>query len=198
MANQPWWIENAKCRKCRYPLRDLPALRCPECGTSFSLDDPKTVRLASTWDRLVFGLAIHPSRYYEICCWGIVAICFAVSFYPNRYRPGDEEKIGAAITLCSAVWSIRLFVFVYAIFVIRMRFELNVCIRWRRWLASPMLIVLSLGLLIYKPLFFIGFEISKASLDKIVKTNRNSAGDQDGWAGIYPIVEVRELEDVAI
>lgn len=61
-----------------------------------------------------------------------------------------------------------------------------------------MLIVLSLGLLIYKPLFFIGFEISKASLDKIVKTNRNSAGDQDGWAGIYSIVEVRELEDVAI
>jgi hypothetical protein len=31
-----------RCRKCSYVLENLPEPRCPECGTSFDLDDPQS------------------------------------------------------------------------------------------------------------------------------------------------------------
>jgi hypothetical protein len=34
----PEWLD-LLCPRCRYPLRGLPGHRCPECGTSFNIDD---------------------------------------------------------------------------------------------------------------------------------------------------------------
>ncbi len=42
------------CRKCHYPLWDLPEPRCPECGTQYDPEDPGTFLLEqpSRFDQL--------------------------------------------------------------------------------------------------------------------------------------------------
>ena len=40
--DQPWLL-TARCKSCLYPLRDLSAPRCPECGRTFDPFDPHTM-----------------------------------------------------------------------------------------------------------------------------------------------------------
>ena len=41
---------NRTCRGCRYPLRDLPVHRCPECGLAFDPNDTTTFEYESPVD----------------------------------------------------------------------------------------------------------------------------------------------------
>src|SRR5256885_7553264 len=45
-----------RCRNCGYVLENLPANRCPECGTTFDFDDPETYTLKPPFVRWRFWL----------------------------------------------------------------------------------------------------------------------------------------------
>ena len=94
------------CRTCRYDLRGLDAVTCPECGAAFDPRDPETYfktrheRPASFWFALVCLLGCAgPFIELGLIHLALVAARVSLGRWPQRFGmddPKDLTGIGAA------------------------------------------------------------------------------------------------------
>jgi hypothetical protein len=68
--------DRALCLGCNYPLRGLPATRCPECGREFDPEDPWTIWIGRAAPQLIRRLTQPMARWLRrlvtMSCLGIL------------------------------------------------------------------------------------------------------------------------------
>lgn len=188
--------EEGFCAKCRYPLRGLPEPRCPECGSPFDPANPETFLTGR--QRWLLGpssrrlLAPPTWRLHTACVLSSILVLYGYSV-PGLILP--VAHIGFfCYVIVLAVWFGRLLLSVGIEIAYRPPFR---CprISWR-WLAAPLLVFVTALLCVSRVLTFVGFAVSKSSLDALASKSITTPAGQpltDWWVGVYPVREIRRI-----
>ncbi len=183
----------ARCLGCGYALRGLIEPRCPECGRAFDPNDPTTYSSETRLDgwRL---LRTPPGPFSH---YGALAV--AVVLIINAAWPGDTICIVFPAALAGlalgAIWLSRA-LFCLATALMGRRDWSSRPDRWQTWLALPVIVALTAGMLWARVPFHLTFLMSRPAMDRwAVSAMQAPVGARlpDTWAGLYPACEVERF-----
>ncbi len=92
------------CRECEYPLEKLREARCPECGTEFDPDDPKTVHL--TRSRLMKFLTAKTSVWIFLPTLMVGCVLMWAIVTPGQRELAGMLMVVEMVALMGTLWVI--------------------------------------------------------------------------------------------
>jgi len=205
------------CWECGYSLRGLETPRCPECGRPFDPADEATMNMGWEVRRVTQWLMKPPSwpTYLLTASAALMSVWAAASPMPRRYftdflmlwiYTGEVPQFRFLFRdfqdpRCRFLMGAMLWLAVAAIWIAR-RVARGITVKclsnqkaapfayWRRWLVTPVIFGMTLGVCWSSVPLRVGFLISKPWLKRAADNARPgptpASALTPGWMGIYP------------
>lgn len=169
--------EDARCLDCRYPLRDLTASTCPECGRAFERGNSATYH-RFTYLPIALKYWAKPPSLWTIGACSLLAIfviyyASEMGWYNWQSLREVHRNVGAAIVMIAALDSIIRIIAAHrdrkhASDTRTIRSKRG---RWR-WFAFPACILVIASLNFYNWPLKIRFELSRAAFEREIELMR--------------------------
>jgi hypothetical protein len=178
--------EAAQCLGCDYQLRDLPELRCPECGREFDPSDPDTFRGEPRVPKWVRSFAQPPSKSFNHTCTVLAVLTLLAFAWPGGVAPL------LAIAPCGFMFFALAWFFSACIrTVLRAVFHkqgrMPRPLPWR-YLHAPIVFTIVIVAVVSKLPSRLYLVISWPLMQRHVGLARETPAElpKEGWVGLYP------------
>ncbi len=155
--------EEALCLGCNYPLRGLPANRCPECGRGFDPDDARTINVGRPIPPFVRSWLKPPGWPLNLSV-SALALWMLYSFRFPGHDLFDGMIWVCAASLIGAVWFVRLLIY----WALRARYRQRMLPRiGLRWATGPGIVGLAILLFELAIPLHVAFWISRPAMQRL-------------------------------
>ena len=179
--------ESACCWGCGYSLRGLGENRCPECGRGFEPGDAWSYRTPGSGPGWAIWLARSPRKWmiWVYLCWA--AVMLVACSVPGNWEPAITLA-GVFAVVASGHWLLHVLIAVH----VRYYFKLPTVefgSELRRWTAWPLLVVVVVGLVLFRVPLYARFFVSLPWLE--AAANRAGAPHAtERWIGLFHVNDV--------
>ena len=134
-----------RCLGCDYPLRGLDRTRCPECGREFDPGNPKTMNMNPPVRAVWRWLMKPPGRVWQLLLAVPVGLWLYAGVWPGFYLGSFVLAFLLSLAL-GGVWLLRLVLAGVLVNIFKQQL-LHTWVVWRKWLVTPVVFLLLLGIL---------------------------------------------------
>lgn len=179
-----------RCLNCNYFLSNLPEPRCPECGRTFDLKDPRSFRSGSL-SRLSLYWLSPPGKFSKWMTLLPSAALIISQAYPEGVFMLDILGFFGWFLLL-AWWLVRLIIWCVASLITG--FEHHRPGTAPAWAKTPLIFAILIVCIFLRLPLYATFLVSLPSMSRIAQQSVNSgAPPKMSWIGIYPVERIEVI-----